>query len=293
MDDYFLAMANAAGGVFSRRDALRWGMSDNDLSRLARTAQITRLRQGVYALPRPSETPERDHAHRARAILRGRPGTVAASRSALALAGLPLVNADLSTVILCGRGAERFRRGAGVTYPTPAGEPATCVDGAPCVSLETAIFQTIARDGLLTAVVAADAALHRGLVTLDSLEQRRRELRRLAPRGRKVLESVDTKSESPGESVMRLVLVGLGHDVATQVTIRTEEGEFVGRVDALIDGCVIAEFDGAGKYAGASGQQELVREKRREDALRALGYVVIRVTWADLFVPGRIEAMVR
>lgn len=36
-----------------------------------------------------------------------------------------------------------------------------------------------------------------------------------------------------------------------------------------------------------------MREKRREDALRALGFIVIRVTWADLFEPGRLDAMVR
>lgn len=38
---------------------------------------------------------------------------------------------------------------------------------------------------------------------------------------------------------------------------------------------------------------ELLMEKRREDALRALGYVVVRVTWADLDHPGRVPAMVR
>jgi hypothetical protein len=175
----------------------------------------------------------------------------------------------------------------------PVGEPTIELDDVRSVSIETAIFQTVARDGLRTAVIAADAALHRGLVDLDGLETCRRRLRRLAPRGAALLAAVDAASESPGESLQRLVLGGLGHEVRTQVVIRDAGGAFVGRVDALIDGIVIAEFDGAVKYAGAQGRDELIREKRREDALRALGYVVIRVTWADLFHPDRLDAMVR
>jgi hypothetical protein len=47
------------------------------------------------------------------------------------------------------------------------------------------------------------------------------------------------------------------------------------------------------KYAGADGREALVREKRREDALRALGFRVVRLTWADLRRPERILAMLR
>lgn len=292
MDDYFTAMAQAADGVFSRGDALRWGMSDNDLTRAVRSGRLSRPRRGVYALPRRSETPERDHAHRVRAILRSR-DSHAAGRSTLALAGLPLVNADLSVVVLCGPGRERYRRGDVITYPMPPGESGLVVEGVPTVSLETAIFQTVARDSLTTAIVAADAALHRALVTWESLQRRRTSLGRLAPRGRQLLDAVDESSESPGESMMRLILIGLGHQVQTQVEIYTPEGLLVGRVDALVDGCIVMEFDGAMKYEGADGREALFREKRREDALRALGYVVVRVTWADLFTPGRLEAMVR
>lgn len=292
MDDYFTAMAQAADGVFSRVEALRWGMSDNDLTRAVRSGRLARPRRGVYALPRPSETPERDHAHRVRAILRGRDAR-AAGRSMLALAGLPLINADLSTVVLCGRGSERYRRGDVITYPMPRGESGLLIDGVPTVSLETALFQTVARDSLMTAIVAADAALHRSLVTRESLERRRTLLRRLAPRGRQLMAAVDESCESPGESVMRVILIGLGHQVQTQVEIYTPDGQLVGRVDALVDGWIVMEFDGAVKYEGADGREALIREKRREDALRALGYVVIRVTWADLFTPGRLEAMVR
>ena len=56
---------------------------------------------------------------------------------------------------------------------------------------------------------------------------------------------------------------------------------------------VIVEFDGAVKYEGAQGRSALVAEKRREDALRALGYVVVRVTWSDLASPTRVISQIR
>lgn len=293
MDDQIRLFAVAAGGCFTRAEANRWGLSDNDLVRLVRGAELRRIRRGVYGLPRTHVSPEREHAERVRAVLRGRPGARAAGRSTLALAGLPLIHADLTTIILCGPGSERYRRAGVITYPTPPEEPRATLDGDPTVTIETAIFQTVARDGMSTAIVAADAALHRGLVSRASLEARRDQLGRLAPRGTQLMSSLDEAAESPGESLMRIVLRGLGFEVRTQVVITSPEGEFVGRVDALIDGCVIAEFDGACKYEGAAGRDELVQEKRREDALRARGYIVIRVTWADLFAPERIDAMVR
>jgi very-short-patch-repair endonuclease len=66
----------------------------------------------------------------------------------------------------------------------------------------------------------------------------------------------------------------------------------VARVDFLFDGCVIGEADGRGKY---TGPQDLWAEKRREDALRALGFEVVRWGWDDMWlhpyaVAGQIAA---
>jgi very-short-patch-repair endonuclease len=68
---------------------------------------------------------------------------------------------------------------------------------------------------------------------------------------------------------------------------------FVGRVDFLVAGRVVVEFDGAVKYEGAEGRAALVREKQREDRLREAGYIVIRVTWSDLDRPAVLMARVR
>ena len=55
---------------------------------------------------------------------------------------------------------------------------------------------------------------------------------------------------------------------------------------------VAVEFDGAVKYGGAQGRDELFKEKRREERLTAAGCVVIRLVWSDLDHPERIRALV-
>ena len=78
-----------------------------------------------------------------------------------------------------------------------------------------------------------------------------------------------------------------------QVPIVDERGVFVARVDFLVKGTkVIIEFDGKVKYA-AGDPNVLWHEKRREDRLRRLGYVVVRITWAQLERPGAAAAAVR
>lgn len=69
-----------------------------------------------------------------------------------------------------------------------------------------------------------------------------------------------------------------------------DNGTAVARVDFLFRAQrTIVEFDGAVKYEGVEGRDALFREKRREDRLRALGYQVVRLTWADLMHPERVR----
>ena len=60
---------------------------------------------------------------------------------------------------------------------------------------------------------------------------------------------------------------------------------------------LIGEFDGAVKYgidiSGPDPTAALMKEKRREDGLRAHGYVVVRWTWDDLRVKGRLAHLIQ
>lgn len=60
---------------------------------------------------------------------------------------------------------------------------------------------------------------------------------------------------------------------------------------------MIGEFDGKVKYGrllkpGETPGDTVFREKRREDALRELGYIVVRWIWDDLLHPARLVARV-
>lgn len=110
------------------------------------------------------------------------------------------------------------------------------------------------------------------------------------------LEHADPSSESAGESLSRYWMITNGVPMPRlQVDIRDENGHFVARPDFAWDDCrVLGEFDGRSKYAvdGADGSAAdvVMREKRRENQLRALGWWVYRWTWNDLADGRRFAA---
>ncbi len=232
----------------------------------------------------------------ARAVLAGRSDeAVVAYEAALALHGLPLLDpvpavVDLETAVT------RTRR-HGVVRVSPRG-PEACVvaDGYRVVPAAVAVAQVTLRAGVRHGLVALDAGLARGAVRLEEVAAAL-DHRVTGPtserRAATVLRVADAAAESPGESLTRLLLHDLGLDAESQVVIRDEDGRFVARVDLLVEGRVVVEFDGALKYGGADGRAALVAEKRREDELRSLGYVVVRVTWADLDDPARLSVLLR
>ena len=161
--------------------------------------------------------------------------------------------------------------------------------------LPDALVQHAIDDGLASGVVSADDALHRGLVSLADLDAA---LERVSSwphvsRARGMLAWADGSAESVGESRCRVILGAHGVRLVPQVTITDDWGAVVARVDFLVEGTnVVVEFDGKVKYA-AGDPEVLWAEKRREDRLRRLGYVVVRITWGDLERPGAVVAKVR
>ena len=165
-----------------------------------------------------------------------------------------------------------------------------------------AVVRTALTMGRDCAVVAGDAALHRGLVTEAELLA---EVAAISPHEgrRRALDAVlhmDGRSESVGESRTRLIMGDLGFETESQVVLVDAEGRFIARVDLLVEG-VVVEFDGRVKYArsrdvedGVAGAgQGLWLEKRREDAIRRQGHPVERVIWSELRRPGLIGARIR
>lgn len=302
MDRRLRALVGSQAGTLSVVEAHAVGVPLSEIERAVRARELVRVRRGAFIdrAAWAAAGPDERFRLTALAIARSRPGDALSHHAAVAALGLPLWGYDPDRIDL----ATRTRRGSsrnGLHLHPIADVETQQVTGVRSVSAARAIVRTGLTMGLECAVVAGDAALHQGLVTMEELVA---EVALLSPhegRGRahEIVLRMDGRAESVGESRTRLVLdaLGLAHD--SQVELVDEAGRFVARVDLLVEGVVI-EFDGRVKYradeAGPDDPEEVGRivwlEKRREDAIRRLGHPVERVVWDDLARPGTIAARV-
>ena len=298
MDSQVAALLQAQGGVVSTVQLAPLGVTPADLRACVSRGELVRLRRGAFVEADRWAAADPDERYRLRvmAVLRSRTADEAASHhSALALHRLPLWRVDRGLVVVTGDVAESTTSNGLRLTPLRRLVATTQVDGVESLAVADAVVTTAA-SCMEAGVVAADAALHDGHCRPADLAEAASRLRqglRGRARLRRALANVDARAESPGESRTRLVLTALGLPVEPQVEIRDVLGAFVARVDFLVAGRVVVEFDGAVKYGGAAGRQELMAEKRREDRLRELGYQVVRITWDELARPGLVLARVR
>ncbi len=108
-------------------------------------------------------------------------------------------------------------------------------------------------------------------------------------RARKVVLFADARSESAGESISRVRLASAGVPTPLlQYHVAGSDGHLVGRTDfAWPELRTLGEFDGRGKYGRLLGighdlADVIYAEKLREDALRDLGWQVVRWTWEEI-----------
>lgn len=141
-------------------------------------------------------------------------------------------------------------------------------------------------------MVGVDAALHVGRLGEDEV-RRLRSVMAFWPgsvAAREALRFGNGLSESVGESRLRVLMYEHGMPRPRLQTEFRDRLGLIGRVDFDFDGYqTVVEFDGALKYGGGS-PEVLIREKRREDRLRALGLTVIRTDWSDFDRPAELAA---
>lgn len=301
MNDLLRARLAAQAGFVTATEAYSCGYTSVSLSRLVASGDLFRARAGCFVDGGllTGARAEAVHALTARAVSRAYRQPHAISHvSALAVHGLPLLNVRSETVhlTLTGPGWPRSLRGLTV-HPELPDSVARHHHGSRVVHPAMAVVQSAALVGIAAGVAAADAALASGQVITKDLEVALR-IARLGPGradARAAVELADGLAESPGESWARVLFFSLGLPaVEPQAEIRDARGLLVGRVDFLFRAYrTIVEFDGLVKYCGADGRQALVDEKRREDALRSLGYQVVRLTWRDLHDPDLVNRLVR
>lgn len=289
-------------GVITTREAVSIGLTPAHLQSAVNGDLLHRVCRGGYidAQAAAEADPEARHRLRLTAVLRTRPEDLIATHTSAALAwGLPVSYHHLDRVHVARRSARGTTR-KHEHHTLHEGYPAAAADrtgDVPVVIAALAVLGTTFLCGVTAGVIAADAALRLQITTMNELDRWVDELAHTPGMvsARRALEQASPTAESPGESKCRLVLGRLGFSVVPQFTIRDGQGRFVGRVDFFLpDLGVVVEFDGASKYAVATegGQAVLVAEKDRENAIRRLGYGIVRVTWKDLSDPQAIASWI-
>lgn len=280
MDPRLAHSCRLRGGVFTRADALAAGYSPAEIvARLRRGAWRT-VRRGVYAA---ADAVTADVAHMA-AALAVLPARAALShRSAAVLHGLPLVGTQAPVAEVTIPGAAARRRRDLVVHGRPLPDDHTELrHGLRATTVARTAVDLARMLPFQSAVVAVDAALRAGARSDLLATTLAAEVGPYSRRARRAVAFADARAESPGESLSRVAIAGHGLPFPElQVPLDDGRGTVVGRVDFFWrEQRTIGEFDGRLKY---DGPDALWNEKRREDALRALGYAVVRWVWQDVW----------
>ena len=282
------AALDAGRGTATGSDLLRRGASRRDVERAVGAGDLVRVRRNALVDgERWRETkPWHRHDLRARAVARAlgnEPPLVLTHHSALAVRGIEVHGVD-DRVHVARIGSGRGRTDTGLASHRPLDASLTAThQGLLTVTPAVACVQVASHFGGEAGLVSADHALHQEEMTRADLDGAMAALEpwRWSREPAKMLALADGSAESGAESRTRWALRTLGLRLPTpQVEIFDSRGDFVARVDFLYEDMkLVIEVDGRKKYEKA---QDVWDEKLREDRLRALGYVIVRLTWADL-----------
>ena len=282
------------------------GFVHPELARLSRAGELRPIRRGVYSLDPAPPTEERT-THRelieATWQVLTRDDAVISHMSAAVLHGLPLWATDLDTVhVTCNRDGGGKQRSCNFIHVSPIGESEVVeIDGMRVTSLPRTVVDLARKFSMYKAVPIGDAALRQGLPP-DQLVEALARCRGWPGviRARRTVNFLDSRSESVGESCSRVRMAEAGLPAPDlQVELFDDLGTFVGRPDFVwLARRTLGEFDGFSKYGaglrrpGQTAEDVVLEEKAREDALRELGFEVVRWQWDALKDPTILRSKV-
>ena len=287
-----------------RRDAVLAGWSDEELGRFARSGQWSRIRRGAYADGQLPANAVARHALLVAATLGSlRRPAVVSHQSAAVLLGLPVWGASLDRVHItrCPPASSQVAGPLRCHVARLRDDEVTSIGGFRVTDAARTVLDLARSLPFETAVVALDSVMHEGLVTRELIEQRLFDIAgtRGSRHAARVVRFADERSGSVGESRSRVLLHDLGHaPSALQHVITSSTGAFVARTDfAWEEDKVVGEFDGRIKYGrllrpGQDAGDAVFEEKLREDAIRDIGWEVVRWTWVDLSAPAHLAERV-
>ena len=278
-----------------RLAAAQLGVSRRDIPRLIDEGVLVRLDRfllvGSCALERAQSDARLMHRINLDRLLHRFPGCVASHESAGVVRGLPLLAVPAFAVATRARGAWRGGMDGRIRIaPLPPDHVAE-VGGTPVTSLTRTAVDIARTSTMRSAVVALDAVLRLG-PSRPALLDMVNECGAWADVGkaRRAIDFADARSESPLESVSRVIM----HEHGLPMPEPQHEIEVDGRtyrVDFYWKHCrLIGEADGRAKYSlddRRSPEQVAWDEKLREDALRDAGYGFVRWTYGQML--GRTD----
>ena len=279
------------------------GFDWRTISRLLTEGTLIRLRRGCYArrdawkaLDITGKNRMRIAAHAHGTLTRSAGGFAYSHCSGARLHRLKLWDADDRIHLTQPVSPAPASHGADVVAHrrTLSNRELVTIDGLPCTSLERTVVDCCLLLNYKQALILVDHALRLG-ANLDQLREAcvkltgRNEVKTL----RRALENADPRSESPGETLTRELLMRLKLPMPDlQVQVSTREGDH--RLDFAWKKTKTAlEFDGRAKYFDYEPTEEAIfKERLREKALMEDGWHFIRVQWKDLFREAEFTARV-
>ncbi len=293
-------------GLVFVRDLASHGIDDRGLRRAAERGTAVRLRRGVYFNgPWKTLTAEERYRLRCEAVARAtREPPVLSHQSAAAILGLPSLDSWVNDVHITiepaagGRSRNGVRRHVGVVPAASRIE----VDGMLVTNVPRTVIDLATTASFRSAVAAADFAL-RARAPLTSRDELWAEFTAMRPfnnmrRAQRVLEFATELSDSPGESLSRVVMHELGFpEPELQAHFTNRDGGDIYTDFYWPEHSVVGEFDGRAKYereqylGGFTPEEKLWKEKRREDDVRRHVRRFVRWGWKEAMNPVELREL--
>lgn len=310
------ALAATQDGVLTTRQVEEAGVSEALLRTLVRSEAWVPLVRGTYLVE-----PERTERERRRSWARAGtllvPGSAVSHHTAAALLGIH--GAPRAGVVHVSRAAKALARPQLHPHRAAFGpDDVVDLDGLSVTSPGRTLTDLVPQLDRLQAQAVLDSALHTGSVSRSELQRAGAAAQRRAghPVAADVWADAAPEPESPLESRVRRRCLdggvrpsGLQHPVVDRWgrTVATADLAFDWRqlsqalglpvpVRVDVDRPLLGEADGRrfhGEGDGDEDEDAFVWDRRRQNLVQGLGFVVVRFTWADTVSRGAVLAGLR
>ncbi|GAB2925753.1 DUF559 domain-containing protein [Rhodococcus aerolatus] len=277
MEQWWTDLAEHDGLVLRDR-VLGSGVDPDQLVVALRTGRLVRVQRGVYA--QRGAPPAALALARAAVLSCGVDRAVASHTTAARVHRLAVPDRPRTEHVTVPRELRRTRRRDLVFHGRPlALGDVVAPGGVPVTAVVRTLVDLAAALPRLEAVWCLDDALRRGLVTRTDLQAAARG-RGLPGVGSRVARA-DGLAESILETAARLALGDAGVPLPVpQLVVRDASGAAVARLDGGYPELRLAlELDGRSVHSAPAA---VFRDRRRQNALEALGWRVLRFTWWDV-----------